>query len=167
MEVETQEEKCARLERMSHLQQLSLPMETDEERLSRLQQLSTLQQLRLSTETEEELEQLSSIQQLRLSAETAEERTVRLEQMSTLKRLRLSKETEEVRTARLSAAQDRIGQAEVQWDGHLPLLEQHHVQATMHAFHQEMVTIETPTCSTCVESAEGQCKEVRMPAMCP
>ena len=57
--------------------------------------------------------------------------------------LRLSRETEEARAARLSAAQDRR-QAEVHWDGHLPLLKQHHVQAKMRAFHQEMATIETP-----------------------
>ena len=75
--------------------------------------------------------------------------------MSSLQQLRLSSETEEVRAARLSAAQERRRQAEVQWDGHLPLLEQHHVQARMRAFHQEMATIETPTCSTCVESFPG------------
>ena len=85
--------------------------------------------------------------------ETDEEREARLKHMSHLKKLRMSLETDEERATRLSAAQQRP--AEIRWDGHLPLLEQHDVQATMRSFHQDMATIESPMCSTCMEKFPG------------
>lgn len=36
-----------------------------------------------------------------------------------------------------------------------PLLEQHQVQVAMKSFHQEMSTIQTPKCSTCMERFPG------------
>ena len=38
---------------------------------------------------------------------------------------------------------------------HLDLLQQHPVQQKMLKFHQELVSIQTPTCSTCMESFPG------------
>ena len=135
MEVETQEDRECRLKRVSCLQQMRLRMETDQERSIRLEQSSAFQQHKLSIETEEE-------------------RQSRLEQMSALQQHRLSTETEEKKAVRLSAARERR-QAEVRWDGHLPLLERQHVQARMRGFHQEMATIETPICTTCKECFPG------------
>ena len=54
METETEEERSARLERMSHLQQLRLSTEVDEERAARLENMSHNRELRRSSELDEE-----------------------------------------------------------------------------------------------------------------
>ena len=43
-------------------------------------------------------------------------------------------------------------QENVQPDQHLPPFEQRCVQSAVRSFHQEMFTIDTPTCSTCMYS---------------
>ena len=43
----------------------------------------------------------------------------------------------------------------VQPDQHLPPFEQRCVQSAMRSFHQEMSTIDTATCSTCMEKFPG------------
>ena len=111
----------------------------------------------METETEEErsarLERMSHLQQLRLSTEVDEERAARLENMSHNRELRRSSELDEERADRLGASAAHIGsQAETR---HLPMLEQHHVQARMCHFHQEISTIESPTYSTCMEKFPG------------
>lgn len=140
MEVETQEQKEYRLKHASNLKHLTLPMETEEERELRLEYMSQLQHLRLSTESENDrearLEHMSHLQQMRLSTETKEAREARLEKTAT-------------------AAQQKRKQVEIQWDGHLPQLEQEHVQAAMRAFHQDMATLESPMCTTCMKKFPG------------
>ena len=137
MAVETEEECSARLEHMSYLQQVKLSTEVDEERAARLSHKSQQQELRLSRET-------------------SEGRTARLENMSHNRELRRSSELDEDRADRLGASAAQVGsQAETRQDRHLPMLEQHHVQARMRHFHQEIATIESPTCSTCMEKFPG------------
>ena len=103
-----------------------------------------LQQKRQRLATEEEDRRTSSLEQPRayqsevMEVETQGEREARVERMSHLRKV----------------AQEE-SQARILWGGHLPLLEQHHVQATMRAFHQDMATIESPVCATCMEKFPG------------
>ena len=59
---------------------------------------------------------------------------------------RLVAESKEERATRLE---------NVQPDQHLPPFEQRCVQSAMRSFHQEMSTIDTPTCSTFMEKFPG------------
>ena len=134
-----------------------LASEEEDSRASRLESLRGNFAERMEVETEEEsftrLEHMSHIQQLRLSTETNEERTARLENMSQYRELRRSSE---VRADRFEASAAQIrSQAEARLDRHLPVFEQHHVQARMRHFHQEIATIESPICSTCMEKFPG------------
>ena len=93
------------------------------------------------------------------SSESQEERASRLEHKNAFKRQRLTDETDKERVARLELMQQRLVAESkeeratrlenVQPDQHLPPCEQRCVQSAMRSFHQEMSTIDTPTCSTC------------------
>ena len=99
------------------------------------------------------------------SSESQEERASRLEHKNALKRQRLTDETDKERATRLELMQQRLVAESkeeratrlenVQPDQHLPPFEQHCVQSAMQSFHQEMSTIDTPTCSTCMEKFPG------------
>ena len=89
--------RAARLECMRKC----LEAETPEQRVARLEQMSTLQQQRLEVETpERRAARLECLRQC-LEAETPEQRDAMLEQMSTLQQQRLEVETPERRAARL------------------------------------------------------------------
>ena len=137
-----------------------LASEEEDSRASRLESLRDNFAERMEVETEEEssarLEHMSHLQQLRLSTEVDEERAARLENMSHNRDLRCSSELDEDRADRLRASAAQVGsQAETRLDRHLPVFEQHHVQARMRHFHQEIATIESLTCSTCMEKFPG------------
>ena len=67
-------------------------------------------------------------------------------------------ETDEERAVRLdeiSKQRRSMEETQIYWDGHVPSLEQETTRARMRKFHQEIATIETPTCSTCMERFPG------------
>ena len=142
-------------------QQQRLAAETPEERTARLEYAKAQQQQRLAAETFEEraarLEHMKAQQQQRLATETAEQRVARLEQMKAQQQQRLATETQKERTARLNHLQHNrdARQHDVSLDTHLPLLEQKHVKERMEKFHQEMMSIESPTCLVCMEKFPG------------
>ena len=148
---ETEEERAARLQRMSANQRHRLASETEEERAARLQQMRD----RLASETEEEraarLQQMSANQCHRLASETEEERAARLQQMSANQHHRLAAETGSEREARLQ--RNREGQRGQQ--SQLPLFEQPSVQAKMRKFHAEIAALEMQKCTTCSERFPG------------
>ena len=75
--------------------------------------------------------------------ETDQEREMGLAQVSTAQQhQRLGTESEEV------SLQTNKGI-------HFTQLDQHHVQAKMSEFHKEMSTINTPTCTICMEKFPG------------
>ena len=139
-----------------------LSAEDEDSRASRLKHLSDYHTERMEVESQEKrdarLEHASYLQQLRLPMETDDERATRLELMSSCQQIRLSRETEDERAARISQERRKV---DIHWDGHLPLLEQHHVQATMNKFHQEMAKLESPVCSTCMEKFPGMNTSIR------
>ena len=99
------------------------------------------------------------------SSESQEERASRLEHKNAFKRQRLTDETDKERVTRLELMQQRLVAESkeerdtrlenVQPDQHLPPFEQRCVQSTTRSFHQEMSTIDTATCSTCMEKFPG------------
>ena len=107
-----------------------LASEAEEERAARLRRMSANQCHRLATETEEE--RAARLQQMRdrLASETEEERAARLQQMSANQHHRLAAETGSEREARLQ--RNREGQRGQQ--SRLPLFEQPSVQAKMRKF---------------------------------
>ena len=78
---------------------------------------------------------MSSSQRERLVAESAEEREVRLQHNQESHRER--------------RVQGTLGQL------HLPLIQQHAVQAKMRKFHAHMAALEVSRCSTCSEAFPG------------
>ena len=96
------------------------------------------------------------------SSESQEERASQLKHKNALKQQRLKDETDKERVIRLELMQQRLVAESkeeratrlenVQPDQHLPPFEQRCVQS---AIHQEMSTIDTPTCSTCMEKFPG------------
>ena len=87
-----------------------------------------------------------------LNNESDEARSARLEQMSARQHERLSAELPEDREVRLEYLRRN---RESGYEPQLALLEQDSVQQRMRKFHEEMSSIGTPTCSTCMEGFPG------------
>ena len=107
------------------------------------------------------LDHVSLREKQRLTMETDEERAVRLENVLLLEKQRLTMETDEERAVRLDnillleKQRRSMEETQIYWDGHVPSLEQETTRARMRKFHPEIATIETPTCSTCMERFPG------------
>ena len=133
MEEESELERIARLERANQLKHLILPTETDKERDRRL-------------------EYASQLQCQKIAAESDENRATRLRHMSDLQRQKVANSNGPV-FIRFSS--DLQCQKITAADHHFPLLEEQKVQDAMRSFHQEMASIQTPTCITCKEKFPG------------
>ena len=82
-------ESCERRAAMLECMRQRLEAETPEQRVARLEQMSTLQQHRLEVETPERRAARLECMRQSLEAETPEQRVARLEQTSTLQQQRL------------------------------------------------------------------------------
>ena len=106
----TEEQRSARLGRLTDNQAQRLQNETEEQRSARLGRLTDNQAQRLQNETEEQrsarLGRLTDNQAQRLANETEEERTARLDRLAENRARRLQNETEEQRSARLDRLAD-------------------------------------------------------------
>ena len=107
----------------------------------------------------------------RLEAETPEQRVARLEQMSTLQKQRLEIETPEQRAARLEQLPTRLNllqqtksaQSNISKKMCAPQIDQGYVKDKMNRFHTEMLSIESPLCTTCLEKFPGTKMSVKSP----
>ena len=88
--------------------------------------------------------------------QTPEERAARLKQLSAQQQQRLATETPQERARRLeNLRQQREAHPVAHEEACLPLLDQQRVKQKMAKFHQEMSTIETHSCSVCMEKFPG------------
>ena len=142
----------ARLEQLKLNQQQQLEVETLQKRGARLEQLK-LNQLQ---ERGARLEQLKLNQQQRLEAETLEQKVTRLDRMSTLQQERLENETPEQRSVRLDQVKLNRASCFHKPNGRpIPSLNDKCVKEKVNVLHKEMVSTESPMCSTCLEKFPG------------
>ena len=136
LETESQRESRLQQQRAYHCSKME--EESELERIARLERANQLKHLRLPTETDKErdcrLEYASQLQRQKIAVESDEDRAIRLRHMSDLQRQKVAAESA---------------------DHHFPLLEEQEVQDAMRSFHQEMASIQTPTCITCKEKFPG------------
>ena len=141
LEVETPEQRDARLEGMRQ----RLEAETPEQRDARLEHMRTLQQQRLEVET-------------------PEQRDARLEHMKTLQQQRLEVETPQERDTRLNLSQQtKSAQSDISKKMCAPQIDQGYVKGKMNRFHTEMLSIESLLCTTCLEKFPGTKMSVKSP----
>ena len=161
LEVETPEQRDARLEHMKTLQRQRLEVETTEQRDARLECMRQ----RLEVETPEQRDARLEGMRQRLEVETPEQRDARLEGM----RQRLEAETPEQRDARLEhmkTLQQQHLEVETPQEREkmcAPQIDQGYVKGKMNRFHTEILSIESLLCTTCLEKFPGTKMSVKSP----
>ena len=95
-------------------------------------------------------------QQQRLEAETLEQKVTRLDRMNTLQQERLENETPEQRSVRLDQVKLNRASCFHKCNGRpVPSLNDMCVKEVVNVLHNEMVSTESPMCSTCLEKFPG------------
>ncbi len=175
--IESQENRSARLEHLSVLQDERLAKETQEEKAARLKHQSTLQEEKIANETVHKraarLKHQNNLQGKKLAKETSDERAIRLKRQCAYKENALANETPEQKSARLQNmsvykrqfAQDavlKVVNAEHLHNNetapliiHQAILKDKVVKEKMDKFHHEMSSIESTICIVCSEKFPG------------
>ena len=120
--------------------------------------MRTLQQQRLEVETPEQKDARLKSKKQRLEAESPGQTDARLEQMRTLQQQRLEAETPEQRDSRFNLSQSDISKKMC-----APQIDQGYVKGKMNRFHTEMLSIESPLCTVCLEKFPGTKMSVKSP----
>ena len=95
-------------------------------------------------------------QQQQLEAEKLEQNVTRLDRMNTLQQERLENETPEQRSVRLDQVKlDRASCFQKRNGRLIPSLNDMCVKEIVNVLHKEMVSTESPMCSTCLEKFPG------------
>ena len=149
---ETEGEKRARLDKRNERDRVRRRVETSAETENRLEK----RKVALAEESDQDRGARLEHMRRRLAFETPEERVARLESSRVLQHQRLATETPEERATRLEhLKQNRDAHRDNSQEAHLPLLQQVIVKDKMDNFHREMSSIESPTCSVCLEKFPG------------
>ena len=147
------------------LQQQRLEVETPEQKDARLKRKRQRLEAESPGQTDARLEQMRTLQQQRLEA-FGDSRTKRCQvgANETLQQQRLEVETPQERDARLNISQQtKSAQSDISKKMCAPQIDQGYVKGKMNRFHTEMLSIESPLCTACLEKFPGTKMSVKSP----